>query len=103
VEFRGDVVMGTDTPSIEHTDPICNESLNLTRISSPLLPTAPSHLHAYHESPCDIRGYDPNLEDVPRSIMWSTFFDYTFDFSMAFDATYFVCSIFSSVLLFTSF
>ena len=56
-EFCGDVVMGTDNPSIEHTDPICNESHDLTPISSPLLPTATSHLHAYHESLGDIRGY----------------------------------------------
>ena len=86
-EFCGDVLMGTDTPSIERTDPVCNEPLNLTHISSPLLPTAPSHLHAYHESLGDIRGYNPSfdpcctyLEDVPRKIMWSTFFDHTFDF-----------------------
>ena len=39
----------------------------------------------------DIRGYnlsfDPYcayLEGVPRKMMWSTFFDHTFDFSMAF-------------------
>ena len=42
VEFSGDFVMGTDTPSIEHTDPICDEPLDLTPVSSPLLPTTPS-------------------------------------------------------------
>jgi len=70
-EFCGDV-MGTDTPSIEHTNPICNEPLDLTPTSSPLLPTTPSHLHAFHESLGDIRGYNPSfdpycayLEDVP--------------------------------------
>jgi len=75
-EFCGDVVMGSDTPSIEHTNPICNEPLDLTPISSPLFPTAPSHLHAYHESLGAIRGYNPSfdpccayLEDVPRKIM----------------------------------
>jgi len=49
-------------------------------------------LHAFHESLGDIRGYNPSfdpycayLEDMPRKIMWSPFFDHTFDFSMAFD------------------
>jgi len=91
VEFCGDVVMGSDTPSIKHIDPICNEPLDLTLASSPLLPTTPSHLHAFHESLGDIRSYNPSfvsycayLEDVPRKIIWSTFFDNTFDFSMAF-------------------
>jgi len=92
VKFCGDAVMGTDTPSIEHTDPICNEALDLTPVSSPLLPTTPSHLRAYHESVGDIRGYNPSfapysayLEDMPQKILWSIFFDHTFDFSMAFD------------------
>ena len=38
-----------------------------------------------------IRGYNPSLdpycaylEDVPRNMTWSTFFDNTFDFSMEF-------------------
>jgi len=91
-ELCGDIVMGTDTPSIGPTDPIGNEPLHLTSTSSPLPPTTPSHLHAFHESIGDIKGYNPSLdpycaylEDVPRKIMWSTFFDHTFDFSMAFD------------------
>jgi len=91
-KFCGDVVMGSDTPSIEHTDIICNEPLGLTPISSPLLPTTPSHLHAFHESLGDIRCYNPSfdtycayLKNVPIEIMWSTFFDHSFDFSMAFD------------------
>jgi len=90
-ELCGDVVMGSDTPSIEHTDPICFELFDLTPTSSPLLPTTPSHLYAYHESLSDIKGYSPNLdlycaylEDVLSKIVWSTFFDHTFDFSMAF-------------------
>jgi len=29
-EFYSDIVMGSDTPSIELTDPICNEPLDLT-------------------------------------------------------------------------
>ena len=75
-EFCGDVVMGTDTPSIEHIKPICNKPLNLTLVSSPLLPTTPSYLHAFHESFGGIRGYYPSfdiyyayLEDTPRKIM----------------------------------
>jgi len=52
VEFCGDVVMGTNTPSIEHTDHICK----VTPISSPLLPTSPSHLYADHRSLSDLRG-----------------------------------------------
>ena len=84
----GGVVVGT-TPSIEHIDPICTEWLNLAPISSPFLPTTPSHLHAFQESLYDIRQYAPSLdnycaylEDVPRKIMWSTFSDHAFDFSM---------------------
>jgi len=62
-------------PSIEHIELICTEPLNLTPISSPLLPIMPSHLHAFHESLGDIRGYNPSLgpycvylEDMPRKI-----------------------------------
>jgi len=84
-------MMGNDTPSIEHIDPICNEPLDLTPTSSPLLPTTHSHLHAHHKSLDDNRGYNLSFDlycaylgDVPRKIMWSTFFDHTFDFSMAF-------------------
>jgi len=86
------VVMGTDTLSVEHTDPVCNKPLDLTPISSPLFSTAPSHLHPFHESLGHLRSYNPSfdrycayLEDVSRKIMWSTFFDHTFDFSMAFE------------------
>jgi len=50
VEFCGDVVMGTNTPSIEHTGRICNEPVDLIPTWSPLLPTTPSHLHAYPNS-----------------------------------------------------
>jgi len=91
-EFCGDVVMGTDTYSIEHTDPICNEPLDLTPISSPLLPTSPSYMLTFHESLFDIRGYNPSfdlycayLEDIPREIMWSTFIPHTFNFYTVFD------------------
>ena len=68
-------------PSVEHINPICTEPLDFTPISSPLLPTTPSHLHALHESLGDIRGYNPSLdpysaylEDMPRKIEWTTFF-----------------------------
>jgi len=88
-EFCGDIELGCDTPSIEHIDPICSKLFDSTPVSSPLLPTTSSHLHAYHESLGDITGYNPSfdpycayLEDVPRRIMWSSFFD---DLSMAFN------------------
>ena len=87
-ELCGDLVMGTDTPSIGPTDPIGNKPFDLIPTSSPLSPTIPSHLHAFHESLDDIQGYNPSLdsycaylEDVPRKIIWSTFFDHAFDFS----------------------
>ena len=54
MEFDGDIVMGTDTHSVEDTDPICTELFNLTPISSPLPPTNPSYMHTYHESLGDI-------------------------------------------------
>ena len=91
-ELCGGLVMGTDIPSIRPTDPIGNVPLDLTLTSSPLPPTIPSHLHAFHESLGDTKGYNPPLgpyckylEDVPRKITWSTFFNHTFDFSMEFD------------------
>ena len=75
-------------PSIEHIDSICTESLDLAPVSSPLLSTTPSHLHA-HNYLGDIRRYDPffdpycaYLEDMPRKISWTTFFNYYFNFSM---------------------
>ena len=91
VEFNGDLVIGTDTLSTGSTDPIGNESLDLTPASSLLPPTTPSYAHAFHEPLGDIRGYDPSfdsyyasLEGVPRTITWSNFFDHIFDFSMTF-------------------
>jgi len=75
-----------------HTDLICTEPLDSMPISSPLLPTTPSHIHAFYESLGDGRGSHPSfdpycayLEDIPGKIMWSTFFDHTFNFFMAFD------------------
>jgi len=91
VECDVDIMLDSDTPSIMHIDPICSELFDSTPISSPLPPTTPSYMHTFHESLGDIRGYSPSvdpycayLEDVPRKIMWSTFFDHTFDFSMVF-------------------
>jgi len=91
-EFCGDVMIGNVAPSIGQTDSICFELLDPTPISFPLLPTTPSHLHPFHESLGDIRGYylcfDPYytyLEDMPRTIMQSHFFDCVFYFSMVFD------------------
>jgi len=87
VEFDGNLVLNSDTPSIEHIDPICHKQLDLTPTSSPLISTTPSHLHAFHESLGNNRGYNPSvdpycayLKDVPSKIMWSIFFDNTFDF-----------------------
>ena len=92
VEFDGNLTLNSDTPSIEHIDPICSKLFDSTSTSSRLLPTTPSYLLAFHESVGDLRGYNPSfdrycayLEDVPQKIMWSTFFDHTFYFSMAFD------------------
>jgi len=76
VELCGDLVLGINTPSIEHIDPICHEPLDLTPTSSLLPPTTPFPVHAFPESLGDIRGYnsflDPYcayLEDTPRRIM----------------------------------
>jgi len=51
-----------DAPNIEYIDPICIEPLDLILISSPLFPTSPSHLHAFHESLGDISGYNPSFD-----------------------------------------
>ena len=86
-ELCDDSLVVGAAPSIEHIDPICTEPLNLTPISSSLVPTNRSLCHAFHESLGDISGFHPSfdpycayLEDVPRKIMWSTFFDHDFDF-----------------------
>ena len=82
------------TPSIEHIDPIYTKSFDLVPISSSLLPTTPSYLQAFDESLGNIRGYNPAfdlycarayLEEIPRKIEWTTFFDYCFNFSTKFD------------------
>jgi len=92
--------------SIDHIDQICTEPLDSTLISFPLLPSTPAHLHAFHESLDDISGFHPSfdpycayLEDVPRKIMWSTFFDHDFDFSMAFDEFKRALTLFALALL----
>ena len=61
--------------SIEHIYPICTELLDLVPISSPSLPTTPSHLHALLEPLGEIGKYNPSsnpycvhLKDMPRKI-----------------------------------
>ena len=60
--FYGEIVMGSDTPSIEHIDPICSKLFDSASTSSPLLPTTPSYLLAFHESVGDLRGYNPSFD-----------------------------------------
>jgi len=91
-ELCDDSLVVSAAPTIEHIDPIYTEPLDLSPISSPLLPTTCSHLHAFHESLGDIRGYNPSLdpycaylEDMPTKIEWTNFFDYYFNFFMPFD------------------
>ena len=91
-ELCDDSLVVGAAPSIDHIEAICTEPLDSTPISSPLLSTMPPHLHAFHESLGDIRGCNPSLdpycayvEDMPRKIEQTTFFDYYFNFSMAFD------------------
>jgi len=74
-EYYSDDVRFCATPSIEHIDPICTESFDLVPISSPFLPTSPSHSNALHKSLGDIRGcnnsFDPYcayLEGMPTKI-----------------------------------
>jgi len=103
--YDGSLVVGV-APSIDHIGPICTKPLDLTPISSPLLPTMSSHLHAFHESLGDIRGHNPSLDpycayldDMPRKIEWTTFFDYYFDFAMAFDKFKRALTLFAPSLL----
>ena len=46
-------------PSFKHMDLHCLDSLDLTPVSSPFLPTTPTHLHAFGESVGDISGSQP--------------------------------------------
>jgi len=91
VEFDGDLVLNSDTPSIEHINPIALNYLTQHPFHPLYLLPPPSYMYTCRESLGDIRGYSPSFDpccgylgDVPRKIMWSTFFDHTFDFSMAF-------------------
>ena len=99
-------MVGDAAPSIEHIDFICTTSLDLAPISSPSLSTTPSHLHAFHESLGDIRGCTPSfdpycvyLKDMPRKIVWGTFFDHVFNFSIAFDKCKRAMIFFTMILL----
>ena len=91
-ELCYDVVMGCVILIIRHIDFICIEPLDITPVLVPSLLTTSSHVHAFHKSLGDIKGFYPSfcpscayLEEVSREIIWSTFFDYTFGFSMAYD------------------
>ena len=56
-ELCGDGMVVGAALSIEHIDPISTESLDLgSPISSSLLPTTPSHLHAFDKPLGDIIG-----------------------------------------------
>jgi len=83
-------VMVSAPLSIVYINSIRTKPLDLTPTSSPLLCITPSYLRASYESRGNIRGsyplLDPHytyLDDVPRKMMWSTFFNHTFDFSIA--------------------
>jgi len=91
-ELCGDDLIVSAAPSIGHINSICTKPLDLTLISSPLLSTTSSYFHAFHESLGGIRAYYPSihpycarLENMLGKIMWATFFDHAFDFSMAFN------------------
>jgi len=75
-ELCGDDVMVTKTLSIGLKDPICTNPSHSMPVSSPLLPTTLSYLHAFHISLGVLEGLTPSfvpycayLEDVPRKIM----------------------------------
>jgi len=53
-EFYGDIMMGSDNPRIEHTDPICSELFDSTPHFIPFIPHHPSFMHAFHEFLGDI-------------------------------------------------
>jgi len=105
-ELCGDGMVFGIARSIEHIDPICTTSLDFTPISSPLLPTTPSHLHSLHEPLGGLRAYslsfDPYcvyLKEMPSKIVWTTFFDYSFNFSMAYDKCKRALTFFAVILI----
>jgi len=69
-EYCNDDVRVDAAPSIEHIDPIYAESLDLVPISFPILPTTPSHLHAFLQSLCDISRSQPHLIHIVHA--WRT-------------------------------
>jgi len=91
-------------PSIRHINSSCTKLLDSAPLSSHFLPTTPSPLHAFlgnikrsHPS------FDPccaYLEDLLRKVMmWNTFLDDTFNFSMAFDKFKRALTVFATSLL----
>jgi len=105
-ELYSDDVRAGAAPSIEYISPVCTESLNLVSISFPFLPTSPSHLHAFREFVGNIRGYNTSftpycayLEEMPRKIDYTTFFDYSLYFSMAFDKCKRAFTFFAMILI----
>ena len=60
-ESCGDDVMVT-APSTGYVNSIPTKPLPLTPVSSALLPSTHSHLHASHESLGDIRGSHPSFD-----------------------------------------
>jgi len=57
-----------------------------------------------------LRGYDPSidpycvsLEDLPRKITWTTFFNPSYDFSMIFDKVKRMLNVFGTILVITAY
>ena len=53
------------------------------------------------------RGYDPSicvcLEDIPRTVMWTTIFNHSYDFSMGFDKVKRILTLFGVILVIASY
>ena len=104
-ESSGDDVVVRVAHSPKFIEFILDKAFDLDPFPCPLHRT-PSSLRTFHESLGDIRWHqcslDPYyayLEDVLRNIMWNTFFDYAFDFSMAFDKFKKTITMFATSLL----
>jgi len=66
-ELYGDSVMIGVNPNFAHIVLTCIPALDLTPISSLLLPLSCSYYHAFYKSVCDIRGHNPPLTLFVRS------------------------------------